>query len=39
MLFLTVLLMVSKAEAFYFYLKEGDEKCFIRELPDKTLLI
>ncbi|GBN53884.1 Transmembrane emp24 domain-containing protein 9 [Araneus ventricosus] len=39
MLFLTVLLMVSKTEAFYFYLKEGDEKCFIRELPDKTLLI
>ncbi|KAF8787916.1 Transmembrane emp24 domain-containing protein like [Argiope bruennichi] len=31
--------MASKTNAFYFYLKEGDEKCFIRELPDKTLLI
>ncbi|CAL1295054.1 unnamed protein product [Larinioides sclopetarius] len=42
MLFLPVftgLLMVSGTEAFYFYLKDGDEKCFIRELPDKTLLI
>ncbi|GIY43782.1 transmembrane emp24 domain-containing protein 9 [Caerostris extrusa] len=36
---LASLSLFFNAKAFYFYLKEGDEKCFIRELPDKTLLI
>ncbi|KAG8186201.1 hypothetical protein JTE90_008731 [Oedothorax gibbosus] len=32
-------LLLNNVQAMYFFLKEGSEKCFVRELPDSTLLI
>lgn len=34
-----VTLLVQHTTALYFHIKEAEEKCFIEEVPDETLVI
>lgn len=37
-LFACVVALVSSCQAFYFELREGDERCFSEEVPAETLI-
>lgn len=35
----TILLQLTPVQALYFYIKEGQPKCFFEELPKDTLVV
>lgn len=39
LLALCVAALIDRSSALYFYLNEGDKRCFIEEVPPETLIV